>query len=40
MKDKREIENYIDTKWNAGSSLILLYDKDGTKEILTLKKVD
>ncbi|MDO5116094.1 MAG: PDZ domain-containing protein [Synergistaceae bacterium] len=40
MKNQREVENYINTKWSAGSSLIFLYDKDGTKEILTLKKTN
>ena len=40
MKTQREIENYINTKWDAGASLILLYDKNGTKEMLTLKKTD
>ena len=40
MKSQREVENYINTKWSAGSSLIILYDKNGIKEMLTLKKVD
>lgn len=37
MKE-REVENYIAEKWDAGSSIIVLYERDGNKDLLTLKK--
>lgn len=39
MKE-REVENYIAEKWDAGSSLVVLYERGGNKDLLTLKKED
>lgn len=37
MKE-REVENYIAEKWDAGSSLIIMYEREGNRDLLSLKK--
>ena len=36
--DKKAFEAYITNKWGAGSSLMMLIDRDGDQKMITLKK--
>lgn len=36
--DKQAIDNYIANKWGSGSSIMIVYEREGKMDIVSLKK--